>query len=148
LPSEKNCSNISVKAHSGPWYWPQFEVKLLLPGPFKGVLGLKKENKPYTLERFRAWGVVKAKTTGTFLWMPINIILLTAYYLGRSGVEVELAKWTTPSPEATLDIDKYLDVYREWRGLGIQGIRVFGRTSWETDVELNVSICFELTWVG
>jgi hypothetical protein len=149
LPSEHRCSTLRVKARSGPWYWPQFEAKLLLPGPFKGLLELKREGRPYTLQRFRAWGTIKARTLGAGpIGVPVYVVFMSASYMGRSGVEVELARWRGSSPEAELTVDRHLDVYREWRGPGLQGLRVTGRTSWECDVELSASICFELTWVG
>ena len=146
---EKVCSSIKVKAHSGPWYWPQFEAKLLLPGPFKGLLKLKREGRPYTLQRFRAWGTVKIKALGTApLGTPINIFDPTVYYLGRSGSEIEIARPKASGTEVEVSFDRYLDVYREWRGPGLQGLKVVGRTGWECDVEVYVEACFELTWVG
>jgi hypothetical protein len=148
LPTEKACSSAKVKVHSGPWYWPQFEAKLLLPGPFVELLRLKKESKPYTLQRFRAWGVVKIKSLVTILGLPVSVFDPAVYYLGRSGSEVELARPGDRGAEVEVSFDRHLDVYREWRGPGLQGLKVSGKTGWECDVEVYVDACFELTWVG
>lgn len=147
---ESNCVNTSARVHSG-WAWTfppafAFELHVASLGPYRSVLELKKAGKPYRETRFRIYGEVQASTTAH------HLSGLTVTYLGRSGSEIKIADWRPGvfeyPTQTRIPINTYLDVDTQWRGLGIQVIKISGSTGWETDVDITANICYELTWVG
>jgi hypothetical protein len=150
VPYERECVEASARVHSGlVWAFPpsfSFELHVASLGPYRGLLELKRQGKPYREERFRVTGEVRARTTAH------HLAGLTVTYLGRRGEEVRLAEWSPGllqfPTEARVPVDAYLDVDTQWRGPGIQVVKVGGSTGWETDVDVYVNLCYELTWVG
>ena len=124
----------------------RFEIHVASLGPYSQVLELKRRNSPYREERFRVRGLVRVRTSAH------HISGVTVTYLGRMGSEVKLAEyapgWLEFPTAVEVPVDVYLDVDTQWRGLGIQAIKVSGSTGWETDVHVYVDLCYDLTWVG
>jgi hypothetical protein len=144
---EKVCSG-PFRIRSGVDWRMYFNVVVMSPGPYRGVLELKKGNRPYTLQRFHVYGKIVAEA--------VNPPPLVGYvdwagvvYLGKAGNEVLLGKQVCGASRCEVYVDKYLDVATEWRGLGVQALRVEGFTGWWLDVDVySDNVCFELTWVG
>jgi len=150
VPYEVSCNPVSVRAEvPSPWlgYAPEFSASVLLAGPFVNLLDLKSRNAPYAVQRFG----VRGGLTVTVVSGEVGeraLTFLEVYYLGRGGRELLVHRrgWT-PSG-AYVEFDRYLDVYTEWRGLGVQGLRLRGASAVGGTVHLDGEVCFDLTWVG
>lgn len=145
MPIESMCGRLTARI-SLPWWFTKGDVSFFYLGPYENILEMKAYNKPYTVERFRIYGKITAKTD------IIGLGVLSANYLGRQGVEVGLGEIRrSPAEGATyieLPVDKYIDVDREWRGLGLQVIKVHVEAYGGCDVTVTADLCFDLTWVG
>jgi hypothetical protein len=146
---ERICTG-SFSVRTGVNTLKYFSVAIFSKGPYRGILELKSKNKPYTLQRFHIYGklVVEAVNPppafGYIDWAGV-------LYLGKKGNEVLLKKQMCGGSRCEIDVDSYLDIATEFRGLGIQVIRIEGFTGWWFDVDIYTDsrgICFELTWVG
>jgi len=150
MSSERSCIDSPITYRVQLRGTNGYSIAIFSQGPYKAILGLKAGNKPYTPQRFRAFGKVRAEIVNP---PPLvgNLNWLSVSYLGKDGKEIELASQTNIfKPSTELAFDKYLDIYSEWRGLGVQVIRVSGNTTWIwLDIDVTVeSLCYELTWVG
>lgn len=144
----ERCCVYGLSARVGVDATRWFNVALFTPGPYTGVLKRKAEGKPYTLQRFRIYGEVSVEAVNP---PPIvgYIDWVRVLYLGRKGDEHVLKFEACGKARCTTPVDSHIDVKTEFRGLGVQALRVEGAAGWWFDVDIHVSsLCLELTWVG
>jgi hypothetical protein len=146
---ERVCTG-SFRIRTGVNLSRYFNVVVFSSGPYRGILELKRRNRPYTLQRFHVYGrvVVEAVSPPPLLGY---IDWAGAVYLGKKGSEVLLKRQMCGASRCEITIDSYLDLATEFRGLGVQALRIEGYTGWWFDVDIyseGDGICFELTWVG
>jgi len=151
MSSEQKCVTVSTEAPSS---WLQYGSiaaatgYIMLLGPYKSILNKKRANQSYTLQRFRMWGTITCTALGEHWLIPFNVNSVEVYYLGRGGNEIKIAEASCNSRTCTAQIDNYLDVDTEFRGLGIQALKVIAKLNWQFNVRIDANICMELTWVG
>jgi hypothetical protein len=143
MPIETTCSQISTEFQSTNIAFSVSKY-FLFNGPYKGIFQLKANNQPYTLQRFRVYGKV-ILDPGYGYAGPLSV-----YYVGREGQEIQIGSKSSSAftGPLELDLDAYVDVNTQFRGLGIQELRVDGQVSYTTKAVLTVNVCFDLTWVG
>lgn len=147
MPIETKCSSISGTIHIGNPFYTRGDLMFFTPGPFEEILKMKALNQPYTLQRFRVYGNISVSISG---WFTV-LTMVAVSYLGRGGKEIGIDFTATQhdwGKRVDLSIDKYLDVYSEFRGLGVQAIKVVVVANWTGDVTVTGNICYDLTWVG